>query len=412
MKNAAIEDLIPHYLEYLDIERGMSPLSIKIYVTNIGRFAQYMGGRPIRQIEYKHVSAYRKWLKENYKVNDHDTHLIALNAMLRLARRLGIKTNIDSVEVPSIKSPPMTFLYPEEIKRMYKVAKTHRDKLIVMLLFDTGMRVAELANLKPSNVNFKHREARIVGKGNKPRVVFFTQPTGQMLEAWFAEHDSLEITSRQIQRIVTGLAEKAGIRKRVSPHTLRHSFATNLLNNGADMRFLQVMLGHESVSTTEIYTHIANPKLREVYNKNMPGLLGETVKYNVNMKRPLTRKQKAFADYLLNNPKASGTEAIKATYSLGSKHGTTSKRGEELTASVMATENLAKPNILAYMLEKAPEAELRVLQLMRSENEPIALAAAKDVLDRTHGRAVQRTESTSTSVNIAIDLSGSRSERE
>ena len=162
----------------------------------------------------------------------------------------------------------------------------YRDRAILELLFSTGMRVSELANLEIEKINLERDEFTVRGKGDKPRVVFLTQTAKQAVKEYLAKrhdvspfifvcHDRAKgkrgqtgpLTPRSIQRIVEHYAKAAGITKHITPHTLRHTFATDLLRSGADIRSVQSMLGHESITTTQIYTHVTNQRLREVHNK-------------------------------------------------------------------------------------------------------------------------------------------------
>jgi site-specific recombinase XerD len=199
----------------------------------------------------------------------------------------------DKVKLPKISRKQVTFLHFEEIQQLISVIDLEkeeglRDRAIIELLFSSGLRVSELVNLDKGHVNTKRREFMVRGKGQKDRPIFMSEGTAQWVELYIEKRtDSspalfvryggtkdqdttgnfLRLTPRSIQRIIAHYARLAGITKKVTPHTLRHSFATDLLMNGADIRSVQTMLGHSDISTTQIYTHVTDPHLKEVHRK-------------------------------------------------------------------------------------------------------------------------------------------------
>lgn len=199
----------------------------------------------------------------------------------------------NKIILPKVSRKQVTFLHYDEIERLVDGidASTEsglRDRAIVELLFSSGLRVSELVNLNRDHVNTKRREFMVRGKGQKDRPIFISQAAASWVEAYLAERndtlpplflsysrnvesdtsgDYRRLTARSIQRMVSKYARLAGITKHVSPHTMRHSFATDLLMNGADIRSVQSMLGHSNISTTQVYTHVTDEHLREVYEK-------------------------------------------------------------------------------------------------------------------------------------------------
>jgi site-specific recombinase XerD len=221
-------------------------------------------------------------------------HLIALRSFLRFCAKRGFDTlTADKIELARTKRPQVTFLTPEELERLAAQAKTDtlnglRDRAIIELLFSSGLRVSELVGLDRDHINLKRREFMVRGKGQKDRPIFISTEAadwiGQYLEKrqdnakpLFIRYSGTKkvdnsgnfqrLTARSIQRMVARYALLAGITKHVSPHTLRHSFATDLLMNGADLRSVQVMLGHSNIATTQIYTHVTDPHLKKVHEQ-------------------------------------------------------------------------------------------------------------------------------------------------
>jgi site-specific recombinase XerD len=226
-------------------------------------------------------------------------HIIALRTFLKYLARVGIQTvPAERVELGKQEDREVTFLQADELRRLFDAPKgsgldSLRDKAILTILFSTGMRVSELCSLNRDEIDLKGGELSVRGKGSKIRVVFLSDETIKNIQDYFTKRPDvdealfiripkngtfskdlspssrgLRLTPRSIQRILKKYSIRAGIvGKKISPHTLRHSFATDLLRNGADIRSVQVMLGHASVTTTQIYTHVTDKQLREVHEK-------------------------------------------------------------------------------------------------------------------------------------------------
>ncbi len=235
--------------------------------------------------------------------NDHDEglatltqsyHLIALRGFLGYLSQRDIETLApNKIILPKVSRKQVTFLHYDEVERLIDGIDTQsevglRDRAIVELLFSSGLRVSELINLNRDHVNTKRREFMVRGKGQKDRPVFISQTAADWVNRYLeTRQDTLpplflsyshnnvadttgnfrRLTARSVQRLVTHYARLAGITKHVSPHTMRHSFATDLLMNGADLRSVQAMLGHSNISTTQIYTHVTDAHLKDVYEK-------------------------------------------------------------------------------------------------------------------------------------------------
>jgi site-specific recombinase XerD len=221
-------------------------------------------------------------------------HLIALRGFLKyFSKRDILSLSPDKIELPKTHRKQVTFLHYDEVLRLLEQVDINdeaglRDRAILELLFSSGLRVSELVNLNRDHINTKRREFMVRGKGQKDRPIFISQAAADWVEKYLDERqdtlaplfisysknveantsgDYRRLTARSIQRMVTKYARLAGITKHVSPHTMRHSFATDLLMNGADLRSVQSMLGHSNISTTQIYTHVTDAHLKDVYEK-------------------------------------------------------------------------------------------------------------------------------------------------
>ena len=296
--------LINDFLEYLEIERGHSPGTITDYRHYLNRFHSWMlqdkGSEDPRDINRDTVRNYRLFLarfrNENgvkLKPVTQSYHIIALRSLLRyLLVQRDIETlSPDKIQLPKQMQRSVDFLKIEQVNRLLESPKIDditglRDKAILETLFSTGLRVSELVSLDKDNVDLERKEFGIRGKGNKLRVVFLSDTAAEYIKRYieyrndsykplFIRHnghvdqrkkgENMRLTARSIQNIVNKYARNSGLPLKVSPHTLRHSFATDLLIAGADLRAVQEMLGHESIRTTQVYTHVTNRHLKEVH---------------------------------------------------------------------------------------------------------------------------------------------------
>ena len=296
-----ISDLIMDYIEYLEVERGRSSKTAENYRLYLERFVEFAGDLKVEIITTDIIRKYRLWLNR-YK-NTHDDelaiitqsyHLIALRGFLRYLSKRNIKSlTPEKIELPKINRKQVSFLDQEDVEHLIATFTSDklsslRDKALVMLLFSSGLRVSELVSLDRDHVNTKRREFTVRGKGQKDRPVFISQRASEIIEQYLRKRtDNLlplfisysknvissndgnyrRLSPRSIQRMIEKHAKLAGITKHVSPHTLRHSFATDLLINGADIRSVQAMLGHSNISTTQVYTHITDKHLKEIYDQ-------------------------------------------------------------------------------------------------------------------------------------------------
>lgn len=305
-----ISDLINDFLESLEIEKGRSTKTTENYGLYLARFLDlitqdFPEGATIKPSDLT-PEILRKFRLRLNRFDDNQNHerlsaltqsyhLIALRGFLKYLAKRGIHSLDPSlVDLPRAAKKQVTFLHFDEVERLLAEIPIDtetglRDRAIIELLFSGGLRVSELCNLNRDSINLARREFMVRGKGKKDRPIFIDQTTADHLEEYLsARHDTLpalflnnssnqnipdtsgdfrRLSPRSIERIIQKYARLAGITKHVTPHTLRHSFATDLLMNGADLRSVQSLLGHANIATTQIYTHITDPHLKEVHEK-------------------------------------------------------------------------------------------------------------------------------------------------
>ncbi len=304
-----ISILIADFLEYLELEKNTSLQTIKNYDHYLKRFLEFAGDIEAFNIDLALVRKYRLFLsrfvdpltKKPLKRVTQNYFIIALRAYLRYLARVDVKTlSAEKVELGEEDPSPIRILDGSSLERLLDAPDISskdgiRDKTILELLFSTGLRVSELASLDRDQINLQRREFGIVGKGGKERVVFISDAAAEWIERYLNlrkdtfrplfiryqgkidpsdQGEKMRLTPRSIERIVEKYSKRVGLSIKATPHTLRHSFATDLLINGADIRSVQEMLGHANISTTQIYTHITNRQLKEVHkafhSKNKP----------------------------------------------------------------------------------------------------------------------------------------------
>ena len=297
-----ISELIYDFIESLEIENGRSTKTAENYQFYLERFMSFTSDIKPEDITKETVRKYRLWLNrltnehgDNLSLITQNYHLIALRGFLKYLANRDIKSlSPDYVSLPKVVKKQVSFLHFDEVQRMLNEVNTSteeglRDRAILELLFAGGLRVSELVSLDKEHINVERREFTVRGKGKKDRPIFFTKSAAK----WIGEYldtrtDALSalflsysrnapkpdnsgnyrrLSVRSIQNIVNKYAKLAGITKQVTPHTMRHSFATDLLMNGADIRSVQDMLGHSNISTTQVYTHITDVHLKEIHDQ-------------------------------------------------------------------------------------------------------------------------------------------------
>ena len=289
------------FLEYLEIEQNRSQKTIANYDHYLTRLHDFAGDIQISEIDDELIRKWRLWLNR-LGTNTSDElgkstlnyHLIALRSFLKFCAKRNLPAiSADKIELARTRRKQVTFLNEDELARMFEQPDLSslpglRDRAILELLFSSGMRVSELVGLDRDHINLKRREFMVRGKGQKDRPIFISeaaaawignyldkrQDTSRPLFMRYSGSKKVDLsgnfhrlTVRSVQRLVAHYALLAGITKHVSPHTMRHSFATDLLMNGADLRSVQAMLGHSNIATTQIYTHVTDPHLRAVHEK-------------------------------------------------------------------------------------------------------------------------------------------------
>ena len=305
-----ISELVADFLESLEIEKGRSTKTVENYGLYLARFIDLITEdfedqemiKPsditpeiLRRFRLKLNRFSDNQNKERLSALTQSYHLIALRGFLKYLAKRGIKSLDPSlIDLPRAAKKQVTFLHFDEIERLLAEIPLDtesglRDRAIIELLFSGGLRVSELCGLNRDSINLERREFMVRGKGKKDRPIFIDRSTAECIEDYLnmrtdtlpalflnnsanqqipsTSGDFRRLTPRSIERIVQKYTRLAGITKHVTPHTMRHSFATDLLMNGADIRSVQSLLGHANISTTQIYTHITDPHLKEVHEK-------------------------------------------------------------------------------------------------------------------------------------------------
>lgn len=300
---APLPQLIGQFLEHLEIERNCSKLTIRDYRHYLQTFHDWFittqKGKTIENLDLATVRKYRVFLSNKPTTNDlplkkvtQNYYVIALRSFLRYLIKNDIPTLEPSkIDLPKTESRSLKFLEREQIDRLVSAPDTSkeegvRDRAILELLFSTGLRVSELVKLNHKQINLDRREFGVIGKGGRSRIVFVSERAAEWIKRYLHmrqdpfkplfirysgrleeldEGEKMRLTTRSVERIVKKHVQAVRLPVDATVHTLRHSFATDLLTNGADLRSVQEMLGHKNIATTQIYTHITNKQLREVH---------------------------------------------------------------------------------------------------------------------------------------------------
>lgn len=297
-----IRQLKQQFLEYVEIEKGRALRTVENYDHYLTRFLEYSKLKDAEDITADIIRDFRLWLNrqsaiskstgpgDTLKKKTQNYYLIALRSFLKYMAKRGVKTlSPEHIELAKIGERALDLISGEELKRLLNTPKGNdlkslRDKAILELLFSTGLRVSELCSLS-RDIDIRSDSFSIRGKGEKIRVVFLSDEAKQAVKKYLdkrtdvddallirlnresAKGGDLALDKRSVERIVKERAIEAGISKKVTPHVIRHSFATDLLSNGADLRSVQMLLGHSNISTTQIYTHVTDSELKRVHKQ-------------------------------------------------------------------------------------------------------------------------------------------------
>ena len=288
---------IKEFTNYLQKERRYPETTINSYARDIEQYYEFLKENKIedKDISNDEIRSYLKHMDElKYSKSTISRNLSALRHYYNY---LMISYNYKNNPFKQIRNPKKdkkipNFLQYDELENIINSipldnALDVRNRLIIELLYATGLRVSELTSLEVNQINYSGREIKVVGKGNKERIVYFGEYCEEILKLYLRSYrnellngkrndylllnkDGNPLSSRGVELIINKIIKELALKHNVSPHTLRHTFATDLLNNGADLKSVQELLGHSSLSTTQIYTHITNERLRSVYLKSFP----------------------------------------------------------------------------------------------------------------------------------------------
>ncbi len=313
-----IKEAVLRFLEYCELDKNLSVRTVKMYGYYLQFFQDWLlkkakdntlnsendyGDYEVEKIDENTIREFRIFLshqyrnpfKGNLKRQTQNYFLVALRSFFRYLIKQKVKVMPpEMIELGKQRDRNIKFLLPEELEKLFVSVKTDniigiRDRAILEVLFSTGLRVSELVALNREQVNLDAGEFGVIGKGGKARVVFLSKRAKEKLKQYLNKRDDpyrplfirysgprskegltdekLRLSARSIERLIDKYRKKAGLLFRIGPHVLRHSYATDLLTHGADLRSVQEMLGHKNISTTQIYTHVTNPRLREIHEK-------------------------------------------------------------------------------------------------------------------------------------------------
>lgn len=298
-----LQHLITRFLEHLEVGKNKARKTVENYHHYLQRFYDFFEGRDIGTLSLDDVHKYQLFLNRFVDLHNNalgvktqNYHMIALRAFLKYLARQDISTlSPEKIDLKKIPERIVDFLTRDEVERLFDATNLGkksdmRDRAMLETLYSTGLRVSELVSLNRSQVDLERREFTVRGKGKKPRIVFLSERCVKYLRMYLSERvdnwepvfisygrnrededlglgEKRRLTAYTVQEVVRRASKLAGLGKKVTPHVLRHSFATDLLHNGADIRSVQEMLGHASITTTQIYTHSTNARLREVHER-------------------------------------------------------------------------------------------------------------------------------------------------
>jgi len=305
-----LKQAVSQFLDFCELDKNLSAKTIKMYAYYLTFFQSWLKknypqqAEQISKLEESHLRQFRLYLAQQYfnpykgplKRQSQNYFLIAIRSLFRYLIKQEVQVlSPDKIELGKTRDREIRFLPSSDLDLLFKAVNTRsklglRDRAIMEVLFSTGLRVSELSALNRDQVNVLKGEFGVIGKGGKARVVFLSKQATIWLDKYLSVRkdecqavfvryrgktaktpEELRLSSRQIERLVEKYRCKARITRKITPHVLRHSFATDLLTHGADLRSVQEMLGHKNIATTQIYTHVTNPQLRQVHEKYHSG---------------------------------------------------------------------------------------------------------------------------------------------
>ena len=293
------------FMEHLEVERNLSRLTIRNYSAYLLRFIEWFEAEGKKDLKELDLDLIRQWrvhlsrhvdsIGRSISKRTQSYYIIALRSWLKWMIKNDVPVlHPEKIDLPKAEAHQMQFLSPDRMQLLLAQpqlsSKTGlRDKAVLEVLFSTGLRVSELVSLNRDQIDENNKEFGVIGKGRRPRVVFLSERASDWVQKWLASRtdhwqpvfirfagqledptsdgEAMRLTTRSVQRLVDKYCRKAHLPIKISPHGVRHSFATDLLNNGAGLRDVQEMLGHKSIATTQIYTHVTRPQLKKVHQQ-------------------------------------------------------------------------------------------------------------------------------------------------
>lgn len=287
-----MKNVILNFLDELKYEKNYSELTINGYLKDLDLFLEFLNENNIKkysEIEYSHIRLYINYLYDlKYNNKTISRHISSLRSFFKYLKKENIVNNNPMILVsnPKLNKKLPKYLNYEDVEKLLNIYSKNtnigiRNSLVLEMLYSTGIRVSELVNIRLNDVSMEDKTIKIIGKGNKERIVYFGTICHNLLKLYlnksyyelninnlcylFVSKTGKQINDREVRFIVDEGASMAGINMKISPHVLRHTFATHMLNDGADLRSVQELLGHENLSTTQVYTHLTNDRIRRVY---------------------------------------------------------------------------------------------------------------------------------------------------
>ncbi len=282
-----MDDEIKEFLDYLEFEKKFSLYTVDNYDKDITEFKEYLVMNNINSFKKVDYSLVRKYLvflyEKKYKNTTICRHISSLRSFYKylLGNKLINENPMELISLPKKEQRLPNFLYYNDLEKLLETPDQAtsiglRDKLIFEILYSTGVRVSELVNIKVKDIDFENKSIRIFGKGKKERIVFFGDQALKLINIYLDQRGLTneylilnnrgnKITTRGVDLIIHKNSLKSGLKNKITPHTMRHTFATHMLNDGANLLTVQELLGHENLKTTQVYTHVSNERLRNVY---------------------------------------------------------------------------------------------------------------------------------------------------